>query len=44
MKDSLKASWKGDMSFEAMVGKHKIVVDASEESGGKNNGLAQNLC
>jgi putative redox protein len=38
MKDSLKASWKGGMSFEAMVGKHKIVVDASEESGGKNNG------
>lgn len=38
MKDSLNVKWTGDMSFEANVGGHKIVVDASPESGGKNSG------
>ncbi len=38
MNDSLVAKWAGDMSFEAEINGHKIVVDANEETGGKNKG------
>jgi len=38
MKDSIHASWKGDLSFEAEVDGHRIVMDARPEAGGKGRG------
>jgi putative redox protein len=38
MKDAINVTWGGEMSFEALVDEHKIVVDASPEVGGKNKG------
>lgn len=38
MKDAINVTWSGEMSFEALVDEHKIVVDASPEVGGKNKG------
>lgn len=31
--------WKGGMEFDAQVGDHKLVLDASEELGGANVGV-----
>ena len=39
MKDSIHASWKGDLSFEAEVDGHRIMMDARPEAGGKGRGL-----
>src|SRR4030042_1227438 len=38
MKESIHASWKGDLSFEAEVDDHRIVMDARPEAGGKGRG------
>jgi putative redox protein len=38
MKDSLKLNWTGDMSFATEIQGHKLVIDASPESGGKDKG------
>ena len=39
MKSSINARWKGNMSFEAEVGNHKIILDADETVGGQNLGI-----
>ena len=38
MKESVKVSWLGKMSFEAEVDKHKIILDADTSVGGENKG------
>ncbi len=38
MKESIKATWLNDLSFEAEVDGHKIYLDSSAEHGGKNMG------
>ncbi len=38
MKETIKAQWLNDLSFEAEVDGHKIYMDTSEEYGGKNLG------
>jgi putative redox protein len=38
MKETIKAQWLTDMSFEAEVDGHKIYLDTSLEHGGKNTG------
>ena len=38
MKDSIHANWKGDLSFEAEVDGHRIMMDARPEAGGKGRG------
>ena len=38
MKESIKATWLNDLSFEAEVDGHKIYLDTAEEHGGKNLG------
>jgi putative redox protein len=38
MKSSINAKWTGNMSFEAEVGGHKIILDADENVGGNNSG------
>ena len=38
MKETIKTSWLGDLSFEAEVDGHKIYMDSSAEHGGKNIG------
>jgi putative redox protein len=38
MKDAINVRWAGDMAFEAIVGEHKILVDAKPEAGGKDAG------
>jgi len=38
MKETIKAQWLNDMSFEAEVDGHKIYLDTSMEHGGKNTG------
>ena len=35
---SILTEWKGDMSFEADVNGHKVMMDASKEVGGHNLG------
>lgn len=35
----IKLDWKGGMQFDAQVGEHTIVLDASEEFGGMNLGV-----
>ena len=37
-KHIIKTEWKGDMAFEADVNGHKVMMDASTESGGHNLG------
>ena len=37
-KHIIKSEWKGDMTFEADVNGHKVVVDANSEAGGHNEG------
>jgi putative redox protein len=38
MKESIKARWLNDLSFEAEVDGHKVYLDTSLEHGGKNLG------
>ena len=38
MKETIKAQWLNDLSFEAEVDGHKIYMDTAEEHGGKNMG------
>jgi len=38
MKDSINIRWIGDMAFETEVNKHKIILDANPEVGGKDLG------
>jgi len=38
MKETIKATWLNDLSFEAEVDGHKIYLDTSLEHGGKNMG------
>ncbi len=38
MKESIKATWLNDLSFEAEVDGHKIYLDSAAEHGGKNLG------
>lgn len=38
MKNSTNLSWKGEMAFEATVNDHKIIIDADEKVGGKDQG------
>jgi putative redox protein len=38
MKDKIDCKWAGDMSFEADVEGYKVIMDASEQSGGKHRG------
>lgn len=38
MKTTLDMSWKGDMAFETELNGHKIIIDADETVGGKNQG------
>ena len=38
MKESIKATWLNDLSFEAEVDGHKLYMDTSMEHGGKNMG------
>lgn len=37
--EQVKLNWKGGMQFDAQVGEHVIVLDASEELGGMNLGV-----
>ena len=38
MKETIKATWLNDLSFEAEVDGHKIYMDTAAEHGGKNMG------
>ena len=38
MKETIKAHWLNDLSFEAEVDGHKIYMDTAAEHGGKNMG------
>jgi putative redox protein len=38
MKARIDCTWKEDMMFESNVGGHKIIFDADESVGGKNQG------
>jgi len=38
MKETIKAHWLNDLSFEAEVDGHKLYMDSSLEHGGKNTG------
>jgi len=38
MKETIKARWLNDLSFEADVDGHKLYMDTSSEHGGKNVG------
>ncbi|MCD4745342.1 MAG: OsmC family protein [Bacteroidales bacterium] len=38
MKNKIDVKWTKDMSFEAEVNEHKIILDAEEKVGGKNRG------
>lgn len=39
MKQTLNTSWKGNMEFDALVGDHHLIMDASPEVGGNNAGV-----
>jgi len=39
MKQTLNTSWKGNMQFDALVGDHHVIMDASPEVGGENAGV-----
>jgi putative redox protein len=38
MKSEVSVNWLEDMSFETEINGHRLVIDASEEFGGKNKG------
>ena len=38
MKETINASWLGNMAFEVDIEGHKITLDASKEVGGENRG------
>ena len=38
MRNEIRCSWTGDMSFEAEISGHKIRMDADEAVGGKDSG------
>ncbi len=38
MKDTIDVKWMGDMTFEAAIHEHRILMDAKEETGGHNLG------
>jgi len=38
MKNKVEVNWTEDMSFEAQVNDHKIILDAADAVGGKNRG------
>ncbi len=38
MKHSISSEWKGNLTFEATIGEHKVINDAPEEAGGNNLG------
>jgi putative redox protein len=38
MKESINVNWLGDLSFEAEINGHSIILDAKTEAGGKNRG------
>ncbi|MBW6491344.1 MAG: OsmC family protein [Lentimicrobium sp.] len=38
MKQTLNTSWNGNMQFDALVGDHHVIMDASPEVGGTNEG------
>ncbi len=38
MKDTINVKWMGDMAFEAAIREHRVLMDASEDSGGHNKG------
>ncbi|MDO9511896.1 MAG: OsmC family protein [Bacteroidales bacterium] len=38
MANKISVNWAGDMAFEAEVNNHKIMLDASENVGGKDRG------
>lgn len=38
MKQSISLNWNEAMSFESMINGHKIIIDADESVGGKNQG------
>jgi putative redox protein len=37
-KHVIKTQWKGDLTFQAQIGEHKLVMDAPVASGGKDLG------
>ncbi len=38
MKESINVNWLGDLSFEAEVNGHSIILDAKTEAGGRDKG------
>jgi putative redox protein len=38
MKQTLNTKWNGNMQFDALVGDHHVIMDASPEVGGTNEG------
>ncbi len=38
MKDTINVTWMGDMTFEAAIREHRVLMDANEDSGGHNKG------
>jgi putative redox protein len=38
MKNKIEINWIKEMAFEASVNNHKIIMDASDEAGGKDRG------
>jgi putative redox protein len=38
MKESINVNWLGDLSFEAEINGHSIILDAKTEAGGRNRG------
>lgn len=38
MKDAINVEWIGDMTFDALIDGHKIVLDTKPEAGGQNKG------
>lgn len=39
MKVAINTRWTGKMSFESIIGNHKLVMDASPENGGEDKGV-----
>lgn len=38
MKANVKTTWKGNMKFDSLVSGHHLIIDASTEGGGENQG------
>lgn len=38
MKQTINTAWNGNMQFDALVGDHHVIMDASPEVGGTNEG------